>query len=163
MANLHPNEKLITEFYSAFQNLDAEAMAACYHPDIEFSDPAFPKLKGPMASNMWRMLCAKAQDFELRFSDVSADDHAGSAQWQADYVFSQTGNNVQNQISATFEFKDGLIIRHQDHFDFWRWSRMALGPLGYLLGWTPFLQNKVQKMAAKNLASYCKKNGLSTG
>ena len=37
---------LITEFYSAFQRLDAEAMAACYTADVVFSDPAFGELRG---------------------------------------------------------------------------------------------------------------------
>ena len=41
---------LITEFYSAFQRLDAEAMAACYTEDVLFSDPAFGTLHGKDAA-----------------------------------------------------------------------------------------------------------------
>ena len=37
---------LITEFYTAFQSRDAEAMAACYTDDVVFSDPAFGELFG---------------------------------------------------------------------------------------------------------------------
>ena len=46
---------------------------------------------------------------------------------------------------------DGLITRHRDRFDFWRWSRQALGPAGWLLGWTPLLRAKVRATAAGNL------------
>ena len=45
------------------------------------------------------------------------------------------------------EDEAGKIVRHIDRFDFWRWSRMALGPAGLLLGWTPLLHKKVQAKA----------------
>ena len=60
-----------------------------------------------------------------------------------------------NRIDAEFEFdKTGLITRHRDRFDFWVWSRQALGTPGWLLGWTPLLRNKVRATAAKNLAKF---------
>jgi ketosteroid isomerase-like protein len=43
---VHPNEALIERFYRAFQARDAATMGTCYHPDIVFSDPAFPELRG---------------------------------------------------------------------------------------------------------------------
>ena len=42
---MHPNEQLIHKFYTAFQNGDALTMKECYHPDIQFRDPAFGLLK----------------------------------------------------------------------------------------------------------------------
>ena len=60
---MHPNAALIQQFYQAFQQLDAATMAGCYHPDIHFSDPVFPDLRGTEASDMWRMLVSRAQDF----------------------------------------------------------------------------------------------------
>lgn len=157
---MHPNEQLIHTFYQAFKKLDAEGMAACYHDNVEFSDPAFPDLKGDMAGNMWRMLCSQAQNFELTYSEVSADDMTGSAYWEAKYDFSRTGRSVHNKIQASFVFEKGKIIQHVDSFDFWRWSKMALGLAGLLLGWTPMLKNKVSTMANANLAKYCQKNSL---
>jgi len=135
---MHPHAKVISDFYSAFGQLDAEAMAACYHADIHFSDPAFPNLKGAHASNMWRMLCATA----------------GSAHWDAWYDFSKTGRRIENRIDATFTFRDGLIVRHVDSFSMWRWSRMAFGLKGLLLGWTPILPGMVRKRAAEKLADF---------
>ncbi|MBV8666594.1 MAG: nuclear transport factor 2 family protein [Burkholderiaceae bacterium] len=153
---MHPNAKLLTDFYSAFQRLDAEAMAACYAAEVRFSDPVFPMLQGSEAGDMWRMLAARARDFSLKFDDVSADDHSGSAHWVATYTFSQTGNTVVNDIQASFEFKDGKIVRHVDHFDLWRWARQALGPKGLLLGWTPLVRAAIRKQAAKGLAAHRK-------
>ena len=55
-----PNAALIQRFYEAFQRSDAEAMAACYAPDVEFSDPVFGVLRGREAGDMWRMLISRA-------------------------------------------------------------------------------------------------------
>jgi ketosteroid isomerase-like protein len=148
---MHPNAELISRFYLAFQRRDAAGMAACYHPEIEFSDPAFPSLKGREAAAMWDMLITRGKDLELDFRDVRADEHTGSAHWDAHYTFSRTGRKVHNRIDAAFRFRDGLIVRHEDRFDFPRWARMAFGPTGWLLGWTPFFQRKVQQQAALGL------------
>ncbi len=153
---MHPNEELIEIFYTSFQKLDAEAMARCYHPDIRFSDPVFPVLSQSEAGAMWKMLCSQAKNFELTFADVQADERRGKARWEAHYDFSSTGRRVHNKIEAEFEFQDGKIIKHTDTFDFWKWSSMALGPVGFLLGWTPLLRRKVQKQARERLARFVK-------
>ncbi|HEX8475039.1 MAG TPA: nuclear transport factor 2 family protein [Pyrinomonadaceae bacterium] len=151
---MHPNEELIETFYTSFQRLDAEAMARCYHPDIRFSDPVFPNLSGSQVVDMWKMLCSQAKDFELTFADVQANDRTGKARWEARYNFSATGRRVHNKIESRFEFQDGKIIKHADSFDFWKWSSMALGLVGILLGWTPLIRRKVQKQAGERLARF---------
>lgn len=151
---MHSNEQLIQRFYEAFAQRDADAMAACYHRDVEFSDPVFPDLKGDEACDMWRMLASRAVDLEIRFKVLGADDKKGAAHWDADYLFSKTGRKVNNRIDAEFEFEDGLIRRHRDHFDLWRWSRMALGTPGLLMGWSPAIGNAVRKEAARGLAAF---------
>lgn len=156
---MHPNAQLITTFYEAFQKLDAETMAACYHPDVRFTDPVFPKLQGDEAADMWRMLASRAKDFSLTFGDVRADDKTGEAHWVATYTFSQTGNTVVNDIRASFTFKDGKIITHTDRFHLWRWAGQALGLKGWLLGGTPLVKNAIRKQAAKGLAAYRKEIG----
>ena len=151
---MHPNEALIHRFYQAFATRDAEGMAACYAPHVVFEDPAFGELHGDEARGMWRMLCARAKDLQLEFSDVVADDFRGHAHWEARYTFSQTGRKVHNRIDANFEFRDGLIAVHRDVFDFRAWSRQALGLPGMLLGWTPFLQAKVRAQAKTGLRKF---------
>jgi hypothetical protein len=61
---------------------------------------------------------------------------------------------VRNEVDATFVFADGLIAKHDDRFDLWKWSSQALGPSGTLLGWTPFVRAKIAKMAAGRLDAY---------
>ncbi|MCB9676935.1 MAG: nuclear transport factor 2 family protein [Alphaproteobacteria bacterium] len=156
---MHDHEALITRFYTAFQNRDGDAMAACYHPDATFSDPVFPALSGREPGAMWRMLTSRAEDLVVRFGEVKADDTTGSAHWDADYTFSATGRFVRNSIDAKFTFRDGLIATHVDDFDFWRWSRQALGVPGVLLGWSGFLKGKVRGQAAEQLGKFVAKHG----
>ncbi|POP70847.1 nuclear transport factor 2 family protein [Pseudomonas syringae] len=148
------NSALITRFYEAFAQLDAEAMSACYTDDVLFSDPAFGELRGAQVGDMWRMLTARAKDFSVVFDQVRADDQTGSAHWVATYLFSQTGRTVVNDIQARFVFRDGKICEHRDHFDMWRWSRQALGLKGLLLGWTPLVRNAVRAQALKGLKTF---------
>lgn len=154
---MHPNAALIQRFYDAFQRRDADAMVACYTPDVVFTDPAFGRLEGPRAGAMWKMLCTRAQDLEIRASAVEADDTTGAAHWDADYTFSATGRKVQNKIDASFRFRDGLICEHTDRFDFARWCRMALGPTGWLMTVVPPLQGKVRQQALAGLESWIRK------
>lgn len=151
---MHPNEELLHQFYTAFQRRDGKAMADLYHADVRFSDPAFPDLTGDEPGAMWQMLCERGKDLELEFRDIQADDDSGRAHWEAHYTFSATGRKVHNRIDATFRFRDGKIIEHRDDFDFWAWTRMALGLPGVLLGWTPLLKNKVQRTARASLDKY---------
>ncbi len=140
-------KETIENFYTAFTNLDAETMAACYHNDIQFEDPAFGPLKGDKAKNMWRMLCnsqkEKGNDFIVKVSGIEYKDEKGKAHWEAWYTFSKTGRKVHNIIDAEFKFKDGKIIEHIDTFNLYRWSKQALGFKGYLLGWTSFFRKKL--------------------
>ncbi len=157
---MHPNQATLENFYTAFARLDADTMAACYAPDAVFEDTVF-SLKGYReVTGMWRMLAsatkAKGADvWKLRWSGIEADALHGKSHWEADYRFSATGRMVHNVIDGAFVFNEqGLITQHRDSFDFWTWSRQALGLPGVLLGWTPFLHNKVRATAAGNLKKY---------
>ncbi len=160
---MHPNEQIIHDFYSAFQQLDWQAMGELYAKDAGFSDPLFSDLKGRDITAMWHMLCEKAENFELSFTDIKADDHQGAARWEAAYTFSSSGRaggkHVHNIIFAEFQFAGGKIIRHSDHFSFWRWSSMALGPAGRLLGWSGLLRRKVQSQANAGLRRFMQEKG----
>ena len=146
----------IERFYAAFAKLDAETMAACYAADAAFDDEAFSLCGREQIGGMWSMLCSatKAKGRDVWKLEVSAITER-SAHWDATYRFSATGRMVLNRIDAEFEFdRAGLITRHRDRFDFWRWSRQALGMSGLLLGWSPLLRAKVRAQAAKNLERF---------
>ena len=151
------NEQLLHDFYTAFQQRNGEKMAALYAPEAVFSDPAFGTLHGREIGAMWRMLCARGKDLRVVFDNVQADDQRGRAHWEAWYTFSSTGREVHNVIEASFKFKDGRILEHHDRFNFWRWSSMALGPLGLFAGWLPFVKDGVRKRARQGLEDFMKK------
>ncbi|MEK6807379.1 MAG: nuclear transport factor 2 family protein [Pseudomonadota bacterium] len=153
---MNSNEQLIQRFYSAFQKKDHAGMAACYHKDVVFSDPVFIGLKGDRARGMWKMLCISGADLRLEYDKVMADEEVGSAHWDAWYTFSKTGRKVLNRIDATFQFRDGLIYRHNDNFDLHAWAGQALGLPGKLLGGTGFMQGKIRAMAGKSLDDFLK-------
>lgn len=154
MSTDHPNARLIERFYGAFAEGDGDGMAACYSSDVRFADPVFPDLRGSAAGDMWRMLTGTPGDLDIELLEHEAGDERGSAHWRARYVFSQTGRPVVNDVRAAFRFDGGLIAEHRDEFDFHRWSRQALGPVGLLLGWTPLLRSAVRRKAAARLQRF---------
>lgn len=129
-------------------------MGACYAPDVRFSDPVFPDLRGDDARAMWLMLTARAKEFRVEYREVRSDGSTGSGHLEAWYRFSATGRPVHNIIEGSFTFRDGLIATHTDRFDLYRWTRQALGPVGLLLGWTSLVEGKVRRQAAEGLARW---------
>lgn len=158
---MHPHHQLIEKFYSSFRQLDWRGMNDCYHEDAFFYDPIFENLNAAEVKAMWEMLCRNAKNFSLEFSDVKADEEYGSCNWKASYLFSATGRPVTNHIKAHFQFYEGKIVEHMDHFNFWKWSRQALGISGLFLGWSSLVQNKVRKTAKHNLQKFLQKNTVS--
>jgi len=157
---MNPNAQTLTRFYTAFTALDADTMAACYAEDARFNDPAFSLQGQREISGMWHMLCAATKtknrvDWKLEFSDVQADNTRGHAHWEAHYRFSASNRLVHNIIEANFTFTpDGLIASHRDQFDFWRWSRQAIGLGGWVLGWAPFFRKQVSVQARATLEKF---------
>lgn len=142
---------VLDRFYTAFAKRDWATMGACYHADATFSDPVFPFLDAEQATGMWKMLLTSGTDLRVTFNVHEETAISGKVQWEALYTFSKTKRPVHNIIKSSFAIKDGLILEHTDHFDFWRWSRQALGTSGLLLGWSPMVRNKVRGIAAANL------------
>ena len=148
------NAELIEGFYAAFAAGDHATMAAAYADDATFSDPVFPKLSADEACAMWRMFCTSGNDITVTHTGVSADEANGSAHWEAVYAFPKTGRQVHNKIDASFRFRDGKIVEHRDDFNFYSWTRQALGTPGVLLGWSPVVQGQVRKQAASQLKRF---------
>jgi ketosteroid isomerase-like protein len=148
------NESLIQHFYTSFQNKDFKAMQECYADNATFKDPVFNNLDANQVKAMWEMFCVKSKDLKIEFSNITADETKGNAQWKATYPFSKTGRKVVNYITANFIFENGKIVKHADSFNFYSWCKQALGITGLLLGWTPFLKNKVHKTAMQSHNDY---------
>lgn len=152
-----PNENTIHKFYTAFANANASQMCECYHPEIQFQDPAFGILKGKEVCQMWKMLLERSKgDLTIEYSEIKVKENTGSAFWIARYSFSKTNRKIVNSVATKFHFKEGLIIKQFDDFDLWKWSKQAFGLIGLLLGWTGFFQKKIQKQARLSLKNHFK-------
>jgi uncharacterized protein len=157
MSDIDHNKDLINKFYTAFQQKDASTMISCYAKDATFEDPAFGKLNGDQVRAMWSMLIERGgKELTITHKIIDVSTTNVTATWEAIYPFSQTLRMVHNKISAEFVIENGLIMAHKDHFNIWKWSSMALGLPGMLLGWSSFMKGKIRKQALKSLDKYQK-------
>ena len=152
-----PTIDVVRDFYEAFARKDDRAMADAYGDDVRFSDPVFPELRGDRARAMWRMLCERSKDLRVSYTIVDATDDDALVRWNAWYTITTTGRPVHNVVHSTLKLRGGRIVDHVDEFDFWRWSRQALGPAGWALGWTPWLRDKIRTQAGGALNAFVEK------
>ncbi len=152
---MNNDERLIEKFFTAFQQLDAKGMNACYSDDIAFYDPMFELLRGEEAKAMWEMLCKNAKNFSLGFDSIkNLDDGYYTCNWTATYTFSKTGRKVVNMCKAHMKIENGLITEHSDGWSLHKWSSQAIGLPGYLLGWAGFFRRRLKNNAKRNLLNY---------
>ena len=151
-------QSIIDKFYVAFKNKDAETMACLYTDNASFQDPAFGLLSAKEVRAMWTMLLGSAtSELNINFEVIKENEHSGEAVWHAHYFFGEDHRPVHNVVRSKFEFNQGKITKHRDRFNFWKWSWMALGTTGLLLGWSPILKNKVRVQALRRLTKFMKK------
>ena len=148
------NEQVMTRFYSAFQRKDYKTMQDCYDNHVIFYDPVFEDLIDDEVRLMWEMLCKRATDLSIEYTDVTADEQYGTCYWVASYIFTKTKRKVINRVKAHMRFRNGRIIEHSDQFRLRNWCRQAFGPIGWLFGGTAWFQNKMKKSAQQNLYDY---------
>lgn len=154
------NQEIIEAFYKAFQQQDSKAMNSLLAENVEFNDPAFGKLKGDEVKYMWQFLTENAKDFSLKINNIKSKNQTVTANLEATYTFSTTGNKVINKISSSFEFENGKIINHNDDFDLKNWVKQALGNTAGIFGGSFLVRNVVQKQSKALLQKYISKNEL---
>jgi ketosteroid isomerase-like protein len=155
-------EYSIETFYEAFQDHDPVAMWRHYADDALFHDPVFEYLKGEEILAMWHMLIERSKgNLSIAYRDVQKEKDVQSCIWEADYFFGPKKRPVHNVVKATMHWKEGKIHEHYDDFDLWRWTRMALGAQGLLLGWSPAIHRKIKSKVRKALDDYMHHENLS--
>lgn len=145
------NRKLVTSFYDAMGRRDFETMNAVYSNNATFSDPVFMGLNNGKVRSMWKMLMTNAQNWSHEYEVLEVTATSASVKWIGRYDFSKTGRPVENHVMSYMVFENDKVVAHVDSFDFWDWTKMALGTSGYMLGWSSFMQNKVMEQAISNL------------
>ena len=148
------HEKLLLDFYTAFNEKNATDMVSCYHKNIVFEDPIFGKLKGDKARKMWHWICYKGEDLKVTHSDITIDEDKGFAKCEVRYTYGERKRPILNRISAEFEFKDGKIIRHEDTFDLKTWATQAIGWKGKVIGGTSYFKKKLQFRSRKLIQNF---------
>lgn len=145
-------------FYEAFSVRDWYTMSLLYAEHATFSDPVFQLLNAKGTRLMWQMLLSRAQDDFGIEADVLEDGPSRArVNWVARYTFSATGRPVINRVQTQMQVVAGKIVVQQDSFSLWRWSAQALGSKGTLLGWTPFVRNKIRAQASASLRDFARK------
>lgn len=146
-------EEVIKEFYTAFQQKDVEKMVACYYDEVVFEDPAFGKLTGEHAKNMWRMLLSNNTNLKVEFS-IPDLDPKNEANWEAFYVFSKTNRPVHNKIQPKFEFLEGKMSKHTDCFNLKVSAKQVLGFKGGVICGTIFFKHKLNQQINQLLTRF---------
>lgn len=140
-----PHAQRIREFYKCFAIGDYHGMQACLHDDVKFHDMGFDlQGKGPVGL-MWQMICLMPDGIRVRLADVGLKNGKWTAHWECHYYFRREPDSaprpVHNKIEATFQFKDGLIVGHEDTCDFWNWFKQATGNVGGMLEYADWLED----------------------
>lgn len=163
------NELLLRNFYDAFARCDWKAMQTAYADEAVFVDPVFANLNAFEVRAMWQMLCSGAKDFSLKIHRIECDSepYIGpngenffycTADWEADYLFSATNKKVNNKVRSYIKIFEGKIAEQSDKFNFYRWSRQALGFKGWLFGMTSPFRRAVTTKARNQLGIFIDKN-----
>jgi uncharacterized protein len=132
-APMHPHEALVRRFFDRLAAGDAEGAAACYHPEVFYSDPLFPRLRGSLAADLWRMRLRDLPAAAIRLEEASGGAQGVLARWTLEYT--ARGRRVAVPVRSMFALREGRISRHYDHFSLWRWAAGAEGTRGAVLGW----------------------------
>ena len=149
---MHPHEALVRRFYACLASGDPDGAAACCHADVFYSDPLFPRVRGPAVRDLWRMRLDTRRAYTVQLLEASGDDDGAIARWSARE--SVRGRIVETQGRAMFAFRDERISRHYDHFSLWRWSARALGPAGAAFGWFGPLRWALRQRASRALERF---------
>jgi hypothetical protein len=162
--NLIHLSPVVGRFFEALALSDWQTMARCYHDKASFSDPIYPDLREERIVYMWHELLAAATDnapkekstnrlnltdLLLEYRILFGDERKAQVQWTATYRYGK--RSVRNEVLSTLAIWDDKIVRQVDEYNFWSWSRQALGLPGLVFGAMPWYQRSVQRSAQSRL------------
>lgn len=140
------NNEIVARFYTAFSKLNAAEMLDCYEADILYNDPIFGLLQADKVHAMWQMICNNASNMSCNFGNIQqVDDEYITCNWKTSYFFKPLNKRVVYDAKAYMKIVNGKITEHSDGYRLSTWIRKTYGFPGMLLGWSGFMQKKVQK------------------
>ncbi|MFL9829379.1 nuclear transport factor 2 family protein [Flavobacterium sp. ARAG 55.4] len=149
------SEKTIHQLYTSIAQGNLSAIDRCYSAAVKFHDPVFGKLTANKVPKMWKMLIQKSYEKpDIEYKIIKINEHTAEVKWKAVYIFGKKKRKIINNIHSVFHFKDGLIIKQNDDFNIWKWTRQAFGLSGFLFGWTGYMQRKIQMKAQSSLSTF---------
>lgn len=110
-------------FYKSLVKKDIAGIRSVLSPNVEFSDPAYPHLKGKDAESMWHLI-TESDPLTIEYKIYKVEGNVVYGGWVADYEL--LGRPIHNEIRSKITVEDGKIAYHKDSFDFDRWSEQAL-------------------------------------
>lgn len=150
-----PSEQTIHQLYTALADGEISKIDTCYSATVNFYDPIFGVLKNDEVPAMWKMLIEKSKaNLKIKYNIIKIDAFTATVEWTANYTFGKKNKKIKNQIRSQFHFKEGLIIKQNDDFNIWNWCKQAFGFYGFFLGWTGYMQHKIQVKALSSLKKY---------
>ena len=145
------SKEIAIKFYDAFSAANIDVLKQLYDKKLIFNDNIFVNLDYNETISMWSSLLVGNKNMSIKYEIKKYSEKYVEVEWIADYLFTSTNRNIKNIILAKMEIDQGKIINHTDNFDFYKWSQMAFGITGVLIGWTSFFKNKVRTEAYNKL------------
>ena len=150
---MNQNEATIHRFFTAYQNKEYTTMQNCYSEDAVYNNPIYGLNDTEHVKAMWEMICKTNKEESLHFENIELLDHEyATCDWSLVYYY--TNRRINNKIKSYLRLENGLIIEHTDAFDLYKWTRMAFGLTGSLIGWSNFFQKRIQKSTRKKLSEF---------
>jgi hypothetical protein len=137
---------VVERFFLAYSKADPVLMSACLHPQISYSDPLFPDLRGVRVGLRWHWQLRHATDFKLQKQIIFLDER--KAQLKLDIAYLWHRRAVHHQVLSTLTIWDDMIVRHVDEYPYWQYAKQAQGLAGYVFGGFGWAQSVVQRRAA---------------
>jgi len=151
------NEKTIHQFFRALENRDYETLLSCYSNNAVYNNPIMGLLDIETAKAMWELVCTCIPDLKTNYSDIQElDEEYATCLWEEEYIYNE--NLIYIKKKAYFRFENGLIIEHTDGFNFYDWCKRINGVVGWLFGWSNFMQKRIQKKERNKLIAYINTN-----
>ena len=148
-----PNEKTIHQFFKALENRDYKTMQNCYEKSAVYNNQVMGLLDFGSTKAMWQQMCTSLTNLETSYTTIQElDEEYATCLWEEQYI--NNGKLISKKNKAYFRFENGLIIEHTDGFNFYDWCKQTKGVVGWLFGWSTFMQKRIQKKARTSLINY---------